>query len=169
MAASYLATDYLFTCSLRAMIRAQSKVDSSFLYKFDHPLSFGKVGWGDAIHCYNLTCHAGELPFLFNPVKDLNISMTPEEDVLTSRMQAYWANFFYSGNPSSGPFSVQVSWPQYDASTDQDLRITTPSFYVESRLKQEQCDFWDSIGYDKGETLIKAMANLILKQAYEEK
>lgn len=34
MAAAYLATDMLFTCSTRAMIRAQSKLAPSFLYKF---------------------------------------------------------------------------------------------------------------------------------------
>ena len=68
---------------------------------------------------------------------DLNVSVTEEEQVLSSEMQKYWANFFHTGDVSNGPFQVQVPWPRYATSTDQDLRITTPSFHVETGLKHE--------------------------------
>lgn len=61
-----------------------------YLYEFDHPLSFGPAVWGDSTHCYTETCHAGELPFLFNPVADVNLTMTPAEVTLTAAMQRYW-------------------------------------------------------------------------------
>ncbi len=160
MAASYLATDLLFTCANRAAVRGQSRVAPVHLYKFDHALSFGKAVWGDSTHCYHETCHAGELPFLFNPVADVNISMTPQEQILTAAMQSYWTNFFYTGDPGAGPFAGQLPsvWPAYAASSDTNLRITTPACFAQQHLKQAACDFWDAIGYDRGEHLLRALS-----------
>ncbi len=153
----------LFTCANRAAVRGQVEAAPVFLYKFDHPLSFGKEVWGDATHCYHETCHAGELPFLFDPVADIGIAMTPAEVVLTAAMQAYWANFFYTGDPAQGPFAARLPspWPAYDAARDRSLRITTPACFVQSGLKKAACDFWDGIGYDHGESLLRAIAKRV--------
>lgn len=161
MAAAHLATDLLFTCANRAAVRGQARPSAPvFLYKFDHPLSFGKAVWGDATHCYHETCHAGELPFLFNPMAFVNISITPAERVLAAAMQAYWANFFFTGDPAQGPYAagLPAPWPAYTAAADRSLRITTPASFVQSGLERSACDFWDTVGYDHGETLLRALA-----------
>jgi carboxylesterase type B len=163
IAAAYLATDLLFTCANRAAVRGQVQAAPVYLYKFDHALSFGKAVWGNATHCYDETCHAGELPFLFDPMADEHIHLTAQETVLTAAMQSYWANFFYTGNPAQGPFALRLPspWPEYATDSDRSLRITTPACFVQSGLKRAACDFWDAIGYDHGESLLRALARRI--------
>lgn len=170
IAASYLATDYLFTCPTRLVARARSKMQKNaptFVYKFQHPISFGSKVWGEnATMCFHETCHAGELVYQFNPVRDLggSIHMTPDEVTLTDAMQKWWANFFWTGDPSKGPHTPQVPWTAYNEQQDNDLRILAPTSHMETGLKKEQCNFWDTIGYDRGEELINSMSKVIAKR-----
>ena len=92
---------------------------------------------------------------LFDPVPDLlpKIHMTPDELVLTAEMESYWSNFAYSKDPSSGPVTPKVTWPKYSESTDMNMRLTTPNSFVQSHLQKEACDFWDSIGYARGDII----------------
>lgn len=72
-------------------------------------------------------------------------------------------NFAYTGNPAVGPYAAGLpsAWPAYAAASDQNLRITTPRFFVQSQLRASACAFWDTLGYDRGEELMRAMLKRI--------
>jgi len=58
--------------------------------------------------CYNLTCHGGELPYLFNMVSLApGLSFTPEESAFAERLIVYWTNFAKYGDPN-GNGDLQV-------------------------------------------------------------
>jgi carboxylesterase type B len=62
----------------------------------------------------------------------------------------YWTNFARTGNPNKGANSVSTLWPKFDVSQLQDMKFIAPNSIVEQDFKQENCDFWDSIGYHHG-------------------
>ena len=111
-----VATDALFACATRNAtlgLNSHSHPSAVFLYEFDHPWSFGKHGWGPHFEfCDNVTCHGGELPFVFCPnAKELNITITADELRLCAAFQQYWAAFarviiaFGSAHTCTYPYS----------------------------------------------------------------
>lgn len=41
-------------------------------------------------YCEDVTCHGGELPFVFDAATLANVTYTPDEVVLSKEMQTYW-------------------------------------------------------------------------------
>ena len=76
----------------------------------------------------------GTYPFLG---QNLPIVLTPEERDLSVSIVNNWVNFITSGIPNP-------VWPLYEQSSDMnwnfDLKQT-----VDSGLKREKCDYWETI------------------------
>ncbi len=138
---SLLATEFLFACANRKAFRGQPS--PVYTYAFQHPMSFGRQWWGANWLCYNYTCHAGELPFVFGSAPLMGYSITAAERELIAVLHAYWGNFAWTGDPASGPFAVPSPWPTNSAASDKYLRITAESVTVQDGYRAAACDFLD--------------------------
>ena len=128
----------------------------TYLYDFKHVLSFDP--WGGRTFCRNASCHAAELPFVFNIFGDYSsggVRFSPRisEKILAMGMNNAWANFISSGNPnpSSTGGTVPVTFPKYDSSYGDEVAVLdVGGFAVVAQGmagRDDFCDLWDSIGY----------------------
>ncbi|KAK3610331.1 hypothetical protein CHS0354_029801 [Potamilus streckersoni] len=143
-----LATDFIFTCTVRNASQSFSQKNKSpvWLYSFDHAFSF--LGWEPFSFCEHHVCHGSELPYVFYTAPLGNFRYTADEEKLSSQLMSYWANFAFTGNPNTGPHPVELEWPSYDASQAWPLmHFQTPSSSVINDYRSDYCTFWDSIGY----------------------
>jgi carboxylesterase type B len=148
---SLLGTDYIMACPTRAVARA---VPGSFLYYFDHVMSFSQVGWGaNYTECWNLTCHGEELPFQFGSA-DMVIpnAYTVDEKALVKTMQSAWLNFVAAPTP--------MPWQPFGNATQAAMYFATPESQVARFPRQGKCDFFDSIGYGRAGRFVEALAAL---------
>lgn len=153
---SYVITDYWFKCSTARLAAAFSAAGlDAFLYRYDHVLSFPQIftEYGLPAICANRTCHASEVPFVFQNYA--NFTPTPPEIGLSGTMVAYWSAFARTGDPNTA--QTEVVWPVFNTSARHNLRIGIP-IGVES-TKQGQtgpgvipglagvCAMYDQVGY----------------------
>ena len=95
-----------------------------------------------------------ELPMIFGTA-ELNFTITSAEKQLTLDMQQAYSNFAYSGDPNS-PTSLNQYWP--DASENATYIFDTPS-YSATGFNNDNCDFWDGVGYTfGGNNMVKLLA-----------
>jgi carboxylesterase type B len=89
---SRLGTDYIFMCPSRSAAWAVAATHPAYLYRFNHTLSFPGA-WGPRFwYCdEGVVCHGSEVPFVFH--SHAPFDWTPEEEMLSRRMVAYWTNF----------------------------------------------------------------------------
>ncbi|GFS21646.1 carboxylic ester hydrolase [Elysia marginata] len=162
-----VSTDLIFACSTRNLTRtllAQGQ-PNIWLYVWDHALSF--KGWGPITWCEGRVCHGSEIAFVFDSAHLANFSSSPEEEILSGDVIAYWTNFAWSGNPnySTPPrqgtsmhrFSPEYTkprlyddkkWPAYDKGSNWTaLRFKTPANELVENYRGEDCSFWDTVSY----------------------
>ncbi|MGA2537746.1 MAG: carboxylesterase family protein [Terracidiphilus sp.] len=66
--------------------------------------------------------HATEIPYVFDTVKAAyKDKLTPQDEALAQKANAYWVNFGKTGNPSGEGLPA---WPSYDAKTDTLMNFT---------------------------------------------
>ena len=82
-----------------------STAASTFVYRFDEPLC------GSLAHLW--ACHASDLPYPFGTVDHWPDVTGPAASSLSSTIQAAWAAFARTGDPSCDEIG---EWPQYDTS-----------------------------------------------------
>jgi len=166
-----VGSEFIFHCAVRNATRALASRAPTFLYMYDHVMSFGEAGWGPQFpECWNRCCHAAELAFLWNSAQWM-FPYTPAEIELARNMGDYWGQFIRSYTPSQNnaneptthPFerlaqlvglsakkSGLPTWPQYSQNNEKLLYIsasTDSGIQVIDKWYSAQCDFWDSIGY----------------------
>jgi acetylcholinesterase/cholinesterase len=147
------ATDSLFHCALRhaalslaARTTAGTRLSPTYLYHFDHVISFGAKFWDPTSPiCVDTVCHAEELPFVFNPdLSAINATFTADEATLAASMQTYWSNFARDGRPGA---NGALAWPPLDAA-EKAMRFTTdPANSIDTGRYADKCAFWDKLGY----------------------
>jgi len=148
-----LGTDYIFLCPVRHIVRELSNQSIPvWYYHFDHAFTQFNP-WGPGYpECVGYVCHGSELPYIFNSAQIghrlTGYVWSSDEAQLAEQISTYWGNFATSQNPN-GPKSQSLQWPQYQQSSDQDLKFATPSS-VETGYEQSYCDFWDELGYSYG-------------------
>ena len=143
-------TDYLFICPGRWLVENALKNDPQlpiYHYEFNHVLSYYEA-WGDdySFCWFDYVCHAAELPMVFDSATVGGYTPTPEENVLSENMVAYWGNFAHTGNPNQGPGKPDFDWPLYNNNSmiTMNLNLTLGTI---TNLRGEYCDYWDSVGY----------------------
>ena len=88
-----------------ATAHAEGGAGATFVYRFDHPLT------GDLGHLR--ACHASDLPYPFGTIDLAGWStvVPPEAHRVSDAMQAAWAAFARTGDPSCDELG---EWPEYD-------------------------------------------------------
>jgi len=146
---SKLVTHYLFSCSTRHIANlTAAAVPQTFLYHFDHVLSFSQAWGPNYKFCVNKSCHGSELPFVFASAPLAGFAWGPGEEALADAMVLYWTNFAKTGNVNT-PQSPPFQWPPFSSSlaVNGDAHFMTPP-QEEAGYLQKYCDFWDGLGYD---------------------
>jgi len=147
MPLAQVVTDYLFYCPNRQAIGEIAVNVPAFMYYFNHSLSFN--AWGPSFNfCQPYVCHGAELPFVFNSAISGGFNFTAQEEQLSVDMVNYWTNFAHSqsGSPNTG-LPVPTTWPTYSNVTRQAITLATPVPLINIDLRNQYCDFWDTVGY----------------------
>eukprot|EP00939_MAST-03C_sp_MAST-3C-sp1_P003400 g3400.t1 len=154
---SYVLTDFWFKCSsARIAAAAVAKNHSAFVYRFDHVLSFPELFpmFGLPTVCENRTCHATEIPFVFQNYANF----TPDADELDMARDfaSYWTTFARTGDVNAVANNGALHWPSFDTSERLNMRMGVPRLVESTKTGQigpgvlptaGVCDFFDSIGY----------------------
>lgn len=174
-----VGSEYIFHCAVRNATAQLARLNpgNTYLYMFDHLMSFSKDGWGpDFPECYDRVCHAEELAFVWNSA-DWLFPYTKEEKAFASAIGRYFTNFAKTGNPNkaslnspvdledlagavglarlpvSSTSQVTVSadpqWPSFTLNGLESIRfsIKNGGIRTEKGWLANQCNFWDSINY----------------------
>nr|KAG5711537.1 hypothetical protein BaRGS_025964 [Batillaria attramentaria] len=150
-----MSTDLVFVCPTRNATRniRSHGVKDVWLYVWDHAFSF--PGWGHVTYCEGRVCHGSELVYLFHTEWAGGFKFTADEEVLSSQIMDFWANFAKRGNPNSFGATRQKSsavealnWPAYSSESSwSNYRFKAPTSEIEVKYHGYNCDFWDTIGY----------------------
>jgi len=147
-----LGTDYIFECVTRYVFTQifQQKNSNLYLYQFDHALPGGI--WGQANpYCAGHVCHGIELPFVFySELIAPLLNFTNDEVNLAQNLIGYWTNFARSSDPNMGLYTPVVNWPKWNPGDSKNIHFATPKPDIESHLRKDNCDYWDTIGYVHG-------------------
>lgn len=169
-ATSLVATDGLFHCAIRAAGLALAdqyakgrRTHPTYVYNFDHLISFGASFWLPTNPvCVEAVCHGEELPFVFQPdVSIINVSFTSEEVVLSDLMQTHWAAFASTGHAAASVASVAskpapqavtqaaaLDWPLFEPANESYALFRAPDSHIVPHPFRAKCAVWDSIGWD---------------------
>lgn len=147
------ATDLMFYCPLRNVSTSMQQYNGNthnptYIYRFKHVLSFDC--WGENYtFCVGSCCHGSDLPFVFNVYDDgvsVDYDPTAAEESLTRDMGNAWTNFITGGDPNYGR-PIPIKYPLYDHNEDTIVILDQPGMYIDSHVRDEYCDMWDSLGY----------------------
>jgi para-nitrobenzyl esterase len=134
-----ILTDVRFLCPARTVLRALSAHQSEFVGRFLYthtlegpPTTHSMAGL--ALTFFGAS-HAFDSIVMFGSFDAYDLTPTLDESALKKKFQKTWADFARSGFP--GGF-----WNRYDASRDDYVMFNTP-MSGGSRLRKEQCHFWD--------------------------
>jgi acetylcholinesterase/cholinesterase len=138
--ANRIITDYLFTCSSRAVAAASQA--SVYLYEFTHVPAFN-INPGTA-SCNEESCHNAELMFVFHS-SAAGAELTATEAQLSRQMMRYWGRFASAlHNPSLGNLDAP-EWPEFNGTG---ARLVLDSAIQVSHDVPAICEMWDGVGYD---------------------
>eukprot|EP01065_Artemidia_motanka_P017790 TRINITY_DN211_c0_g1_i2.p1 TRINITY_DN211_c0_g1~~TRINITY_DN211_c0_g1_i2.p1 ORF type:complete len:598 (+),score=195.40 TRINITY_DN211_c0_g1_i2:91-1884(+) len=154
--------DWIFTCNVRRFVRlmrtAGNRKNDVYLYHFEYDFK-------GILHRIAGDYHTSELSYVFDnewlahiwPVGTWN----SDDKKMAAEMGSYWSSFARGSNTVSplshvnctySDKSACIGWPAYTAGVDgkgADQHMTfKKELVINGALSQEQCDFWDSVGYE---------------------
>ncbi|XP_066275221.1 crystal protein-like [Branchiostoma lanceolatum] len=151
---SPFVTDWVFECPTRNVIRnaVTSGQNDVWLYVFDRVFSF-KTFWNRYSYCNGHVCHGEDLPFVFQTPLLINLTFTPDEQVLADAMAYHYGNFAHTGDPNKpsphfyttgSVLKSHLNWPKYNEENQfPNMNFTTPESVIVHDYNKEKCDFWD--------------------------
>eukprot|EP00058_Branchiostoma_floridae_P023168 XP_002608658.1 hypothetical protein BRAFLDRAFT_73882 [Branchiostoma floridae] len=151
---SQAVTDWIFECPTRNVIRnaALNGETDVWLYVFDHAFSF-KTFWHGHAYCQGHVCHGEDIPFVFQTPLLINLTFTPDEQVLADTMAYHYGNFAHTGDPNKASPNVYttgnvlkspLNWPRYNkGNLFPNMNFTTPQSVIVKDYNKAKCDFWD--------------------------
>ncbi|CAH1256941.1 NLGN2 [Branchiostoma lanceolatum] len=137
----------LVNCSVGDMKCLRSKTADVILHASkDNP-------WHDQSYCNGHVCHGEDLPFVFQTPELINLTFTPDEQVLADAMAYHYGNFAHTGDPNKpSPYvyttgsvlKPPLNWPKYNEDNQfPNMNFTTPESVIVHDYNKEKCDFWD--------------------------
>jgi len=140
-------SDYAFTCANRNIANSIAKNSNAPLYRywFNHVVQeYG--AWGpNYTFCEGHVCHCEELPFVFGTELSFGYTPAADEIVLQQTIQSYWGNFAWTANPNN---DGQPYWAEFGSTASEWLMFATPTSSMQPDVRQPQCEFWDTLGYN---------------------
>ena len=131
-----LLTDYIFRISTIRLLEAQSKHQPNtynYLFTWPSPAFNGDLG----------ACHALELPFVFNTLKNSAfqefVGKSPDLNAISHKVMDAWIAFARSGNPNHEGIP---QWPSYNVEKRSTMLINKEFKVVEKFLDKERAT-WD--------------------------
>ncbi|HEX2677419.1 MAG TPA: carboxylesterase family protein, partial [Polyangiales bacterium] len=137
-ALSAVSGDAAFLCPARTTARLlQAQGATSYEYQFSALLDGGPIPAlkGKAFH-------SGELPYVWGNPYALGKIAAGSEAVADAMQDAFLA-FAKTGDPNAA--GAASPWPAYDSKADKAMHFAATSAEVTSGVREEQCDFWDTI------------------------
>lgn len=138
-----LTNDYIFTCPTRNLAIYHSNAGNpTYLYHFlwSSPDDVINHQWVPCRQDGNV-CHASELTFVFSSGRFYGPNYHTEiEQQFSLQVLESWARFAHGNVDES-------SWPQFNNSTLISKGWDINPF-IENAFNQQNCDFWDIMGYD---------------------
>jgi para-nitrobenzyl esterase len=130
-------SDRNITCSARRIARQVSAVQSEpvFRYHFRRILTAPERQADGAYH-------GSELLYVFQHMNGVSFAADDNDRVVENHLLNYWTQFTASGNPNSANMPL---WLEYDPVTDP-YQIIDVNPADDVLLKQDKCDFWDTVG-----------------------
>jgi carboxylesterase type B len=135
---SQIATDYLFGCANRYVARTAR--EQMWVYRFDET---SLNVWPDVPACNGEACHADDVPFTFHVDQPLGFTFTPAQAQLSDEMVGYWTSFAERLDPNG---DGRLGWPAFTRDGLEYMLLDTPLSTAVNPI--ENCDFWDSVGYE---------------------
>ncbi|CAF2651667.1 unnamed protein product [Rotaria sp. Silwood2] len=135
---SQIATQWVFACPTRIFARKAAL----YSYVFGYPLNSDKKKNEDI--CNGHVCHGDELSYLF---ESNWINFTDAGQRVSQSIANYWTNFAKTQNPNQ-PLSVPIQWPIGNNTYEKYMYFQDP-LQVKDNYLEDDCDFWDQIGYRK--------------------
>ncbi|CAF0724876.1 unnamed protein product [Rotaria sp. Silwood1] len=133
-----LATQWIFACPTRVFARKAA----TYSYVFGYPLQTN--GTINSSGCDGHTCHGDELVFLF---ESFWVNLTDADRYMSQTLATYWTNYAKSKDPNQ-PVQASLRWPKFVRGFEQYLYFQDP-LQIQEKYLQDDCDFWDTIGYKK--------------------
>lgn len=134
-----LITDYMFRISTIRLLEAQSEHQSNtynYLFTWPSPAFNGNLG----------SCHAIELPFVFNTLNNPSFKVfvgdNPDLNTMSHKVMDAWIAFAHSGNPNHESIP---QWPSYDSEKRSTMLIDREFKVVEKFLDEERAAWEDII------------------------
>ena len=135
-------TDFCFVCGTRDAARALASHNISvYMYSFEfegdsyHDPSSVLCTLDDELLCG--VYHGSEVAYVFqNPS-----SSSQRTKNMMNTIGSYWTQMAKTGSPNGEGL---VNWPKFTAENDLHLKLDE-NVTVESGLRKETCDFWDSL------------------------
>ncbi|XP_022828112.1 pyrethroid hydrolase Ces2e-like isoform X1 [Spodoptera litura] len=130
---------------------AQAKKHKLFLYKFSCKTERNFIakmrGMTEMLGNREVTCHADELPYLFNfKMMPTKLDTTSETFQLMERLMKLWTNFAKYGNPTPDD-SLGAKWAPYTLENQEYLDIGN-ELKAGTAPDAEETQFWDKL-YEK--------------------
>jgi len=161
---SQIFTDGLFHCPSRYLAAQAYKyasgvngaTDGAYFYHFNHPSSFNQYAYDSVPACWEMVCHAAELPYITTPTiwpVNPNASYTPAEWNLGQTFQYYWTALGWFGYPNKGNPDDPVFWTKYGPVEQKTMILDVPppdgaGVVMISKYEEQTCAFWDALGYN---------------------
>jgi para-nitrobenzyl esterase len=137
LAFSTLLSDANFACTALQVDAWTSTSVPTYAYEFDDdsaPLRFAPASFVGQI-----ATHTSELGYLFDlPYAPIPATLNPGQQALADTMQAAWANFAATGDPSS----AALPWPSFDDG-GKVMSLVEPQSRVDTaNAAKHHCSFW---------------------------
>lgn len=111
--------------------RASTAKTDGYVYYFDRAIPWPEYPAFGAFH-------TGEVPYVFNNLKQLDRPWTAVDTMVAETMSSYWANFVKTGNPN-GPGIPE--WEAYHAGEKAVLRIGAETGMIPVAESEEKIEF----------------------------
>ena len=150
LAASQVATEYVFACPSRRVVYNIAKdcdrKSPIYLYEVDHPMSFSEAVWTSDPECHGKTCHGGDLVFTWAQIYNNNplVEFSAEEIKLSADISAAFGSFAKGQQPILSSGTV---WTTFDKNNQVTLVFTGNSSQNKENYTAttHSCDFWDAL------------------------
>jgi para-nitrobenzyl esterase len=134
----------MYSCSAYDYATVLSRHTPTYQYEFNAVVP----GAGVDPYMWLGAFHGAEMRYVFDaglPGLPWTLELSSTQQLLSRRMQRYWANFAANGDPNGGMLPPWQSFEE-DAPYYQHLRTIAPrSVSTDAFRKIHHCDVWDTV------------------------